>query len=179
MESIQDRIAESYPDVLFMNGYDNCVVGIVRRCKMKDVVLYDQDAVINNLMNDGMSEEEAVEYFEFNQIGGWNGDYTPCFMNFAPIDGKCIVGRVYRYGMDAVTLYDQSAVINKMVNAGMTEFKAKKLFKSKRLGVWKGKRTPCFMDFILPGPDGSLSVVMEKEIRLKRKMKKDVVINKS
>jgi hypothetical protein len=27
-----------------------------------------------------MSEEEAYEWFEFNQIGAWLGDATPCFL---------------------------------------------------------------------------------------------------
>ena len=30
---------------------------------------------------DGMTEEEAIEYFEFNQIGAWMGDNTPCFIS--------------------------------------------------------------------------------------------------
>ena len=28
-----------------------------------------------------MSEEEAYEYFEFNQMGAWMGEGTPCFLN--------------------------------------------------------------------------------------------------
>jgi len=27
-----------------------------------------------------MSEEESIEFFEYNQIGAWVGDYTPCFI---------------------------------------------------------------------------------------------------
>jgi hypothetical protein len=32
------------------------------------------------MIADGMTEEEAVEYFDFNQIGAWVGDRTPCFL---------------------------------------------------------------------------------------------------
>ena len=32
-------------------------------------------------MEDGMTEEEAVEYFEFNIIGAWMGEETPCFLS--------------------------------------------------------------------------------------------------
>ena len=28
-----------------------------------------------------MSHEEAVEYFEFNIVGAWIGDDTPCFID--------------------------------------------------------------------------------------------------
>ena len=31
-------------------------------------------------MEMGMSHEEAVEYFEYNQIGAYVGDHTPCFI---------------------------------------------------------------------------------------------------
>jgi hypothetical protein len=31
-------------------------------------------------MRDGMTWEEAEEYFEFNQMGAWVGDSTPCFL---------------------------------------------------------------------------------------------------
>jgi hypothetical protein len=30
-----------------------------------------------------MSHEEAEEFFEFNVIGSWVGDYTPCFATLA------------------------------------------------------------------------------------------------
>lgn len=30
-------------------------------------------------MKDGMSHEEAIEFFYFNVIGAWIGEGTPCF----------------------------------------------------------------------------------------------------
>ena len=33
-------------------------------------------------MSDGESSyEEAMEYYEFNQLGAWVGDGTPCFLD--------------------------------------------------------------------------------------------------
>ena len=37
---------------------------------------YDQDKIIEILMRD-MTEEEAIEHFHFNVVGGWVGEYTP------------------------------------------------------------------------------------------------------
>jgi hypothetical protein len=37
--------------------------------------------VITKLESDGMSRDEAEEWFEFNQIGSWVGDSTPCFLS--------------------------------------------------------------------------------------------------
>jgi hypothetical protein len=28
-----------------------------------------------------MTEDEAVEFFYFNQVGSWMGDTTPCFLS--------------------------------------------------------------------------------------------------
>lgn len=47
---------------------------------MKPVAAYDYDTVIANLMNDGMSHDDACEFFDFNIIGAWMGDSTPLFV---------------------------------------------------------------------------------------------------
>lgn len=163
MSDIRDKLAKIRSDALIMDGYDDCIVGVVRRHGMDVVAVYDQDAVIQKLISEGMSEEEAVEWFEYNQISAWNGDGTPCYMQFTSSRRSGVVGVVRRFGMDDVTLYDQLVVINKLVDGGMTKRQA-----IKRINVWKGKRTPCYMEFILPDRDGCLSVVMEREIRSKK-----------
>jgi hypothetical protein len=35
-------------------------------------------------MADGMEEEEAIEFFYFNQAGAWVGETTPCFITLDP-----------------------------------------------------------------------------------------------
>ncbi len=66
--------------MLKMDGYDDCIVGVIRRCGQTPILAYDRGKVINNLESDGMSYEEAEEYFEFNQLGAWVGDDTPAFI---------------------------------------------------------------------------------------------------
>ncbi len=36
-----------------------------------------------------MSHDEATEFFEFNILGAWVGEGTPCFVKLLPID-MCI-----------------------------------------------------------------------------------------
>jgi len=36
------------------------------------------------MVKDGMTYEEAVEYFEYNQMGAWVGERTPCFLITEP-----------------------------------------------------------------------------------------------
>lgn len=81
---LDDLIAE-YPDLLIPTGMYEVIVGVVERFGMNPVALIDKSKVIQNYMNDGMSENEAEEFFEFNCIGAWVGDQTPAFL-IAKID---------------------------------------------------------------------------------------------
>ena len=66
--------------LVVMTGYDDCILGIARGFNTPDVVAYSYEAVIKRNMQDGMTEEEAVEYFEYNQAGAYMGDRTPVFI---------------------------------------------------------------------------------------------------
>ena len=66
--------------MLKMDGYDNCIVGVITRYGQTPILAYDRSKVISSLESDGMSNEEAEEYFQFNQIGAWVGDETPAFL---------------------------------------------------------------------------------------------------
>ena len=67
---------------MVINGYDEAIIGVARRCGQPDLIAYDLEKIIEILVKrDGMSYEEAVEYFEFNIEGAWMGDNTPCFID--------------------------------------------------------------------------------------------------
>lgn len=74
-------------DMLVMDGYDDCIVGIVERFGQPPIVCYDRDKVIKAHMKEGMDYEEAEEFFEFNQIGAWLGESTPCFITMTDEEG--------------------------------------------------------------------------------------------
>ena len=60
---------------------DAAIVGLVSSFGSGDpVVCYDRSKVIAILMKDGMDEEEAEEFFEFNVIGAYMGPETPVFI---------------------------------------------------------------------------------------------------
>jgi|TARA_R110001599_G_scaffold284932_1_gene487143 hypothetical protein len=66
---------------LTMDGYDDCAIGILERYGMECIVIYDKEKVIEKLMaNECDSYEEALEFYEYNQLGGWHGDMTPGFL---------------------------------------------------------------------------------------------------
>lgn len=79
---IRDNIVESFGDdeLLFADGFDDCIIGVASRFGQESHVAYDMGKCIGKLMDDGMTSEEAVEYFEFNIIGAYVGEKTPTFI---------------------------------------------------------------------------------------------------
>ena len=60
--------------------YDPCIVGVGRRFN-DTVLVYSIKAILAMHVRQGMTYEEADEYFEYNTIGGWYGEQTPMFLN--------------------------------------------------------------------------------------------------
>ena len=81
--NVKDRlgfIEDNYPDALIADGFDKAIMGIVERSGMNPVVLYNKNKCINIMIKrDGMTEEEAIEFYYYNIVGAHMGDYTPCF----------------------------------------------------------------------------------------------------
>ena len=63
-----------------LDGHKNAELGVSIRFGQEPIMCYDYNIVIQNLINDGMTEEEATEFFDYNIIGSWVGDDTPCFI---------------------------------------------------------------------------------------------------
>lgn len=84
MSALREYLAELDLEVLLLEPpeMDAAVVGLVERCGMEPVVCYDRSKVIALLMaNDGMDEEEAEEFFDFNIGGAYLGEATPMFLS--------------------------------------------------------------------------------------------------
>ena len=72
--------ADEYPELLQMDGFEDCAVGILERFGQPPIIVYDRRRVIAKLMAQGMTDEEAEEYYGFNQLGAWVGEHTPGFL---------------------------------------------------------------------------------------------------
>ena len=77
LDEIIDLVED--PDLLTLDGYDECVVGLVERQGQPTILCYDRALILAKLERE-MSAEEAEEFFDFNIIGAWMGDRTPCFL---------------------------------------------------------------------------------------------------
>jgi len=73
------RIAELNPEALSIDGFDDCIIGIVYRCAFQPVLLYDEEKCLQNLERTGLSQEDAKEHFDFNVSGAYMGEGTPMF----------------------------------------------------------------------------------------------------
>ena len=67
-------------EILRADGFDECVVGIAYRFGQTPILAYDRDKMLEKLVGEGLDYAEAEEYFEFNIIGAWMGEGTPCFV---------------------------------------------------------------------------------------------------
>ena len=72
--------------MLFADGFEECLIGVGSRCGQPDIAVYDQTKCIQVLMSQGMSHEEALEYFDFNVLGSWVGKETPIFVSESKLD---------------------------------------------------------------------------------------------
>ena len=67
------------------DGFEDAIIGISERFGRDPIVAYDREKCIQVLIDrDGMTYQEAEEYFNFNVIGGWAGDGTPEFITLYP-----------------------------------------------------------------------------------------------
>ena len=79
-KEIREYLSEMDPEILCADGYDEALIGYVDRFGQEPVALYDRARYIALLVErDGMTEDEAEEFFAFNVIGAWVGEYTPAF----------------------------------------------------------------------------------------------------
>ena len=62
-----------------MDGFDDCIVGVVERFN-DTFVLYNRRKVVAKLVSEGMTHDDAEEWYSFNQAGAWVGEHTPGFL---------------------------------------------------------------------------------------------------
>jgi hypothetical protein len=76
-----ENAVEGDDDLLWADGLLNAVIGIATRADGMRVVCYSIEKIIEVFMKrDGMTEEEAYEFYEFNVACAWVGDKTPIFV---------------------------------------------------------------------------------------------------
>ena len=79
-KDIEDLYSDDEPKILFAAGYDKAIAGVVWDGERTRVV-YKTEEILKILMDrDGMTYDEASEFFDFNVAGAYMGEYTPLYM---------------------------------------------------------------------------------------------------
>ena len=67
--------------MLKADGLDAAIIGVGHRCGKDPLLVYDTARVVKILMErDGMDQDEAEEFMEFNITGSWIGEETPIWV---------------------------------------------------------------------------------------------------
>ena len=81
--NIREHLNDMFEGLLFLSEreFDAAILGVAERIGMSPIVAYDTAKIIGILCErDGMEDDEAAEFFEFNIAGAYVGDRTPIFI---------------------------------------------------------------------------------------------------
>jgi hypothetical protein len=78
----REDILEANPEAIIVDGFDEAIIGMAERINLGPVVAYNVDKIIGIMMErDGMDYTEAYEYYSYNIVGAWMGEFTPIYIN--------------------------------------------------------------------------------------------------
>lgn len=75
-----DELSFINPEALRADGLEDAYLGYVVNTHHKSVAVYDAHKCVEILMRDGMSDEEAWEYLDFNTFCAYVGENGPLFI---------------------------------------------------------------------------------------------------
>jgi len=76
-----EEIVEINDKALLADGFDEAIDGMCIQFGQLPIVAYDYNKCIDILIKrDGMSETQAIEYFDFNVVGSYMGPNSPVFI---------------------------------------------------------------------------------------------------
>ena len=81
LEGLAMIYGEDVETMMLANGLDEAFIGIATTFGEKIRAVYDINKVIDLLQRQGMTYEEAEEYFDYNIVGAYVGEQTPIFMH--------------------------------------------------------------------------------------------------
>lgn len=76
-----DKIVELNPEAIVLDGLDEAVIGIGYSKDLEPRLIYSINNIILILIGrDGMSENEAREFYDYNIADGYFGNHGPIFL---------------------------------------------------------------------------------------------------
>jgi hypothetical protein len=89
---------DEYADgAILLDGFEDCIVGIVEEYGNGKRILYSKNAIIQKLMvRDLMTYDEAEEFYDYNILGLYAGEQNAVFLDLL-IDPKINANGDYVY----------------------------------------------------------------------------------
>lgn len=77
-ERINEILLQQDENALLMDGFDEALIGFSQRINEPLLAVYSYSKMMEALISrDGMTDEEAMEYVDYNCVGSWVGERTP------------------------------------------------------------------------------------------------------
>ena len=76
-----DSLAELNPDAVRFTNFDDALVGMVAVYPNPPIAVYDRNRCLEVLTRDGMTPDEADEFFSYNTETGYFGVGTPAILD--------------------------------------------------------------------------------------------------
>ena len=75
-----EKIKEQFPDleILQADGFDRAIIGLE---PLSGKLIYDINKMIDVLLEEGLSEIDAIDHLEFNVINAYVGEQTPIYIH--------------------------------------------------------------------------------------------------
>ncbi len=78
-KTILDILKKHNPEAVLVDGFDEAVVGYSQMPPF--CAVYDVEKCIAILVENGMTLEDSIEYFDYNVLGSYLGDNGPIFVS--------------------------------------------------------------------------------------------------
>ena len=80
-QSIIAQLSDLNPDAYLFDNMTSALIGVGYTGHKDPVAVYSMSKIYAKLLTDGLSEEDAAEYFSGKFVGTWAGDNTPIILD--------------------------------------------------------------------------------------------------
>lgn len=78
---IREALAEANPEAVVFDGCDAALVGYAAQQFQAPLAVYDWDALVQVFRDQGMDDDDALDWVAYNVEGLWAGQFTPLILH--------------------------------------------------------------------------------------------------
>lgn len=81
-DSMNHLIYRGITDFITIDGFDDCIIGCYEGFSSSGLVYSKNEIIQTMIERDGMTLEDALEFYDFNIAGAYVGNNMPVFLTF-------------------------------------------------------------------------------------------------